>query len=120
MLRTDDGHAVPALQALCFGLTTGANLTLGLVHMKSPWLQILSTRNRLCLLAIWCQGAEMGYLKNLRKVRTERGLSQVALAERLGVDQPTISKYERKKLAPWRSTIESIAKILKCEPEELL
>jgi transcriptional regulator with XRE-family HTH domain len=62
----------------------------------------------------------MRYLTKLKEVRTDRGFSQAALAGKLGVDQPTISKYERKKLAPWRTTIEALAKILKCEPEELL
>lgn len=59
-------------------------------------------------------------LTQLKKVRTERGLSQVAVGEMLGVDQPTISKYERGKLTPWRSTIEALAHALKCQPEDLV
>jgi transcriptional regulator with XRE-family HTH domain len=62
----------------------------------------------------------MRYLKQLKKVRTDRGLSQVAVAQMLGVDQPTISKYERGKLKPWRTTIEALAHALKCQPEDLI
>lgn len=37
----------------------------------------------------------MGYLRNLKAVRKRMGLTQAELAERVGVEQPTIQRYER-------------------------
>ncbi len=40
---------------------------------------------------------------DLKRIRSRHGLSQVEMAERLGVDQATISKIEAGKLDPNRT-----------------
>lgn len=40
---------------------------------------------------------------DLRKIRSRHGLSQVEMAEKLGVDQATVSKIEAGKLDPNRT-----------------
>lgn len=40
---------------------------------------------------------------DLRKIRTRHGLSQVEMAERLGVNQATVSKIEAGKMDPNRT-----------------
>jgi transcriptional regulator with XRE-family HTH domain len=37
----------------------------------------------------------MGYLRNLKAVRKQRGLTQQALADLVGIEQPTIQRYEK-------------------------
>lgn len=56
----------------------------------------------------------------LKAARKSRGVSQVALATRMGVDQPTVSKWENGARFPLPHTLAAIAKALKCEPAELL
>lgn len=36
----------------------------------------------------------MGYLRNLKEIRKQRGLTQQQLADILGIEQPTIQRYE--------------------------
>jgi transcriptional regulator with XRE-family HTH domain len=56
----------------------------------------------------------------LKQARESRGVSQVALATRMGVDQPTVSKWERGKRYPLPHTIAAIAAALRCKEAELL
>lgn len=44
----------------------------------------------------------------LKRARTERGLSQAALARRAGVDQPMISAYERERRDPTWGTFDRL------------
>lgn len=46
---------------------------------------------------------EMAKKIDLKRIRSRHGLSQVEMAERLGVDQATISKIEAGKLDPNRT-----------------
>lgn len=63
---------------------------------------------------------EMSIAKNLQRVRKERGLNQEQLAERSGVSLTQISKIERSDTDPRVSTIEKLAKALKCSTDQLL
>lgn len=57
------------------------------------------------------------YFKQWRKYR---GLTQEALAERIGVTPSTISQLETAKQGFTNSTLEALAEALTCEPGELL
>lgn len=58
-------------------------------------------------------------VKNLRRIRSERKLSQTKLAEMADVSQSTISKLESGDLNATLDKIIAIAKALKIEPQEL-
>lgn len=55
----------------------------------------------------------------LRSVRQKLGVSQVELARRMGVDQPTVSKWETGARYPFPHTLGAIAKALRCAEKEL-
>jgi HTH-type transcriptional regulator/antitoxin HipB len=57
---------------------------------------------------------------NLRKIRKERGLSQTALAEKIGVSQASISYYEQNIEYPTVDKIYDLARVLNVEIEELI
>ena len=52
--------------------------------------------------------------------RTELGLSQEELAERLRVSRPTISTWETDKFLPGTSYIKAMASLFHCTTDELL
>jgi transcriptional regulator with XRE-family HTH domain len=56
----------------------------------------------------------------LKEARKTRDVSQCALATRMGVDQPTVSKWENGKRFPLPHTLTAIAKALKCKESELV
>ncbi len=58
-------------------------------------------------------------VKNLRRIRNERGLSQAKLAELAVVSQPTISKLENGGMNATLDNIHSIARALNVEPIEV-
>ena len=58
--------------------------------------------------------------ERLARLRKERGVTQVELAEHLGVVQPNISDYERGLLRLSADVIIEVAKILRITPNELL
>ena len=62
----------------------------------------------------------MKKLLKLKEARKSRGLSQFALATRMGVDQPTVSKWERGARYPLPHTISAIAAALRCKETELV
>ncbi len=67
----------------------------------------------------------MGYVMRslgevVRKYRILRGLSQAELAEKIGVEQTTLSKYERGKLQIDGNTLLKLIDILKIDISELL
>ena len=57
---------------------------------------------------------------NMRKRRMDIGLSQVDLAERLGVFQPYISDLESGRKSPLMETLADIAEALETTPAKLL
>ena len=57
---------------------------------------------------------------NIRRIRTERKMTQVQLAKAIGVTVATISSYECGKTTPTRYLLEQIAWNLKTTPSEIL
>jgi transcriptional regulator with XRE-family HTH domain len=58
--------------------------------------------------------------QRLARIRRERGLTQVELAQRLGVAQPVVSDYERGELRLHGQLIVKLSQILGVSSEELL
>lgn len=59
-------------------------------------------------------------MKNLAKLRKDAGMSQFELAERLGVSQQTISKYEKGTRQPDNATLLKLSEIFNCSVDYLL
>lgn len=57
---------------------------------------------------------------NLKKIRIQKNIKQIKIAEALGVDRSFISNIENGKTNPTLSTIANIAKVLGVSPNELL
>ena len=62
----------------------------------------------------------MGYLDELAALRKRRGLSQAKLAEMVGVEQPTIQRWEKGKRDPDLDNLKSLATALGVTPGSLL
>ena len=60
------------------------------------------------------------FFENLKKARLRKGLSQVQLAEQLGVAKSTYSMYESSNREPNVQTIKKIADILNVTTDKLL
>jgi len=58
--------------------------------------------------------------QRLARLRRERGLTQIELAEQLGVTQPIVSDYERGELRLHGQLIVKLTEILNVSAEELL
>jgi transcriptional regulator with XRE-family HTH domain len=58
--------------------------------------------------------------RNLRRYRTERGLSQEELAHRADVDRTYVSSLERMQYGATIDVVESLARVLEVPPHELL
>ena len=54
--------------------------------------------------------------RNLRRVRTAAGLTQTALAKRLGMDRSYVSGLEAGQRNPTAVTLQRLAKVLKVTP----
>ena len=52
--------------------------------------------------------------ERIRPLRTERGISQVELAERAGLIQPHIVRIEQGRYSLGRDTLQALAKALGC------
>lgn len=57
---------------------------------------------------------------NLRRLRTEKGLTQEKLADLAGIDRTYVSALERQLYSVSLDTIEMLADVLKVEPSDLL
>lgn len=62
----------------------------------------------------------MGYLDRLADIRKRRGLTQTQLAERLGVEQPTVQRWEKGKREPDLGQLQALAGVLGVTAGELL
>lgn len=62
----------------------------------------------------------MGYLEQLARIRKEKGLTQAALAEMVGVEQPTIQRWEKGKREPELAQLFKLAAALDIDPATLL
>ncbi len=60
------------------------------------------------------------FARNLRRLRTERGLSQERLAEMADLARETVSQLERSKENISLYGIDSLAVALRCQPYDLL
>ena len=60
------------------------------------------------------------FAKNLRTFRTDKGMSQEALADAAGLDRTYISALERERYSVSLDTIGRLAKALQIEPAKLL
>lgn len=58
--------------------------------------------------------------ENLKKIRTNKNITQTELAEKLGVDKSFVSNLENGKNNPTLSTIASLAQALGVTTNELL
>lgn len=62
----------------------------------------------------------MGYLDELQSLRKKRGLSQAQLAELVGVEQPTVQRWESGKRLPDLDSLHKLASVLGVTPGALL
>lgn len=62
----------------------------------------------------------MGYLDNLAALRKRKGFTQASLAERLGVEQPTVQRWEAGKREPDLGQLLQLAEVLEVHPGTLL
>ena len=60
------------------------------------------------------------FCRNLRARRIEAGLTQVDLAKRLGVSQPSVAQLETGEYVPSLDIVDRVAKALRVPPETLL
>ena len=61
----------------------------------------------------------MNFGENLRRIRQEKGLTQLQLAEMVELSQPIIAQYERGSKQPTVATASAIAKALGCVLSDL-
>lgn len=61
----------------------------------------------------------MSFSENLKKIRTERGISQQELAKKVGVSQTAIYQWEKGTRAPKAEAIAKLANILDVPPMQL-
>ncbi len=58
--------------------------------------------------------------RNLRQIRSERGLSQEELAHRVGINRNYVGMIERQENSPTVAMIERLATALEIDPARLL
>ena len=56
----------------------------------------------------------------LRRLRTDRSISQVGFARLLGVSKPTVWKWERDEVRPRQKSLEAVASLLGVSERELI
>lgn len=66
------------------------------------------------------QNMPVGYLERLAVLRKQKGLTQAALAEIVGVEQPTIQRWEKGKREPELGQLLALARALDIEPGALI
>ena len=58
--------------------------------------------------------------ERLRDIRRRRGFTQGELAEKLGLNQPLVSQYERGEIRMHATLVAALAKVLRVSTDELL
>lgn len=61
----------------------------------------------------------MNFGENLKKARTQKGLSQQELANLSGFSQVAICKFENDKIIPRQRSVAALAKALGANPDDL-
>lgn len=56
----------------------------------------------------------------IARIRIERGLTQAQLAERLGMPQQTVSRWEQGTRTPSAKSLKAVAAVLECSMDELV
>lgn len=59
-------------------------------------------------------------VKNLKKLRMEKGMSQQALAARLGISQQSVNKYENHSIEPDIATLIAMADLFAVSVDHLI
>ena len=59
-------------------------------------------------------------MNRIAEIRKKRGLTQVELAKRLGIQQGTLLRYEHNKREPRTDALMAMARILNCSLDELV
>jgi transcriptional regulator with XRE-family HTH domain len=62
----------------------------------------------------------MGIGKNIKMIRSQSGMDQHQLAERLNVSNKTISSWERERTEPRMGMIEQMSEIFNCSKADLI
>src|SRR5688572_11583236 len=62
----------------------------------------------------------MGYLDQLAELRKRKGFTQQSLADEMGVEQPTVQRWEKGKREPSIGQLLELAKVLDVEPGSLI
>lgn len=62
----------------------------------------------------------MNFKENLKRIRTERNLTQEQLANLIGVSKFSIQNYEQGKREPSLELLESLVKALECNYTDLM
>jgi len=83
---------------------------------------LTATKSSITIYADTTKGSEFGgdlHINNIKVLREKQGLSQAALAARLGVCQQAVAKWESPGCYPAASKLPEIAKALGCTIDEL-
>lgn len=67
-----------------------------------------------------CMALRQLFAENLRRFRSQKGLSQEALADAAGIDRTYVSALERQVYSASLDTIEKLAQALEIEPHQFL
>ena len=59
-------------------------------------------------------------MKNLKKIRLERGMTQIELAQAVGLSDQAICTYEIGTREPSLETLRKLASVLECTIDELI
>ena len=65
------------------------------------------------------QSQETAFWKMVQQIRKSKAITQVQLADRLGITQPAVSQMLTRQCRPQRSTIQNLASALGVEAQEL-
>jgi transcriptional regulator with XRE-family HTH domain len=78
----------------------------------------MGSKNKTTKPPLMIEGETFG--QRLARIRKEKGLTQIELAEKMDMIQVLISDYERDKLRPYHDTVIRFAKALEISLDELL
>ncbi len=93
---------------------------LGVVELDD-WEGLFDKTMPLELQGIWLTSYKVGVDKSkITALRKGKGLSQVQLAELIGVSQKDISRWEQGNVKPNTDTLSKIAKALECKIDDLI